>query len=314
MKNAIVILSHCNTQEKLDVLKSNLDTLRKHQDFDIILTSHILLPQDILDKVDYFVYDKSNPILQWPDRGMFFWKFLNIDNTDYQLRYIQADYGWTVFNQIKLGGSVCLDRGYKNIYFMNYDLDISPEVDLTMRINDGNPYTFKVENWEKTIMEPALILFKLPSKYLKPFLDFITLDNYNDNLNFIPEDFLSKALKDVPVVQHPLILKDQIDFYYRTADKFTNSKYKEFQYFITTYDFTQWQPEDDPYKVHSPSIVFYDIKSPIEVGFENSPFPPFILNPGKDYIFPPQDCYVKLNGKHIKLETPERQQYVTIRK
>lgn len=314
MKNAIVILSHCNTQEKLDVLNSNLDKLKNYQDLDIILTSHILLPQDVLDKVDYFVYDKSNPILQWPDRGMFFWKFLTIDNIDYQLRYIQADYGWTVFNQIKLGGGVCLDKNYNNIYFMNYDLDISPEVDFTLRINDSNAYTFTVENWEGTLMEPALILFKLPSQYLKSFLDYISINRYSDNLNFIPEDFLTKALAHVPVVKHPLVLKDQIDFYHKTSDKFTNSKYDEFQYFVTTYDFTQWQPEDDDYKVHTPSIVFYDVKSPIQVSLDTSPFPPYILEPGKNYIFPLQDCYVTLNGEKIKLETPERQQYITVRK
>ena len=54
MKKAVIILSHCNTEEKLQVLKNNISKLKSNPNLDIILTSHISLPQEVVDSVEYF--------------------------------------------------------------------------------------------------------------------------------------------------------------------------------------------------------------------------------------------------------------------
>ena len=68
-KNLVVILSHCNDEEKLKVLEDNIKKL-KLEGFDILLTTHIPLPQNTQSQVEYLIYDKSNPLIYWPERGM----------------------------------------------------------------------------------------------------------------------------------------------------------------------------------------------------------------------------------------------------
>ena len=50
-KNILIIQSHCNTEIKLKVLSDNLEKL-KNFDLDILLFSHIPLPEEITKKVN----------------------------------------------------------------------------------------------------------------------------------------------------------------------------------------------------------------------------------------------------------------------
>mgnify|MGYP003353522814 FL=1 len=59
MKNIVLIQSHCDTEEKLDYLKKNIEKIKKF-DLEILLFSHIPLNQEVIGMVDYFVFDKSN--------------------------------------------------------------------------------------------------------------------------------------------------------------------------------------------------------------------------------------------------------------
>ena len=62
MKKIVLIQSHCNTNEKIEILKKNITELRK-LDVDILLFSHIMIPSEVIESVDYFVYDKSTMIV-----------------------------------------------------------------------------------------------------------------------------------------------------------------------------------------------------------------------------------------------------------
>jgi hypothetical protein len=87
--NLIIILSHCDSREKSEILIDNIKKL-KTQNFDVLLLSHIPIPSSIQQIVEYFIYDKSNPIINWPDRGMVFWKKI-LGNTNYRLQTIYPD-------------------------------------------------------------------------------------------------------------------------------------------------------------------------------------------------------------------------------
>jgi len=62
MKNLVIILSHCDTEGKIKILKDNLESLNM-LNLDTMLTSHCPLSTDIQKEVNYFIYDKSNPLL-----------------------------------------------------------------------------------------------------------------------------------------------------------------------------------------------------------------------------------------------------------
>ena len=70
--NLIIITCHCNDSNKLNVLNENIDLL-KSNGFDILLISHISIPFDIQQKVEYYIFDKSNPIIYPPVRTFRFW-------------------------------------------------------------------------------------------------------------------------------------------------------------------------------------------------------------------------------------------------
>ena len=117
--NLIIILSHCDSREKREILIDNIKKL-KTQNFDILLLSHIPIPPSIQQIVEYFIYDKSNPIINWPDRGMVFWKKI-LGDPNLRLQTIYPDYGWTAFNQILLGGNLGLSLDYDYFSFRFYN-------------------------------------------------------------------------------------------------------------------------------------------------------------------------------------------------
>jgi hypothetical protein len=69
MKRIVLINSYCDTQEKIDVLLENLNIL-KSAGLDKFLYSPILLPNNIIECCTYFMYNKQNPILHFPEKGV----------------------------------------------------------------------------------------------------------------------------------------------------------------------------------------------------------------------------------------------------
>ena len=62
MNKLYCITSHCNTLKKVKSLKRTIKQLND-LNRDILLISHIPLSEDIIESVNYFIYDGSNPIL-----------------------------------------------------------------------------------------------------------------------------------------------------------------------------------------------------------------------------------------------------------
>jgi len=71
MKKIALISSFCDTQDKLNVLKKNIETLKKN-DLDVLLMSPIHLPENIQSMCDYYFQTKDNPVYDWPTKAIFF--------------------------------------------------------------------------------------------------------------------------------------------------------------------------------------------------------------------------------------------------
>ncbi len=174
--NLIIILSHCDSKEKIEILTDNIKKL-KTQNFDILLLSHIPIPSHIQQIVEYFIYDKSNPIINWPYRGMVFWKKI-LDDTNYRLQTIYPDYGWTAFNQILLGGNLGLSLDYNHFSFINYDIQITDLIITTLN-NPTSFLTSKVQPCsESNPRYPSFMLNILNRKNLKALLPLINKEHY----------------------------------------------------------------------------------------------------------------------------------------
>ena len=310
MKRSVVIFSHCNTEQKISVLRNNILKLKSYSNLDIILTSHISLPQDIIDSVEYFIYDKSNPILNWPQRGMFFYKIFPMGNSKVYLNYIQPDYGWTVFNQLLLGGNLSYLKQYDITYFMNYDLSLDSNLDSIFSSQDQQSYFFSVKNWHDSTIFPGLILFKVNKSQLFHILSNTTLENYCKD--GIPEHFLSDIIQDFDYIHPEYNITDQIDYYdknnYYTnnSNPFTDSIYPEFDYFMSNYDFTKWYCNDKG-KMYLNSTFFFNIKEEITIKVDNIEQ---VLKPGVHYIF--NSTNIRYKEANLINKFDNKQQYISV--
>lgn len=121
-KSAVVILSHADTEDKIEILDECVNEL-KSQGYPIIISSHINVPNYLYDKVDYVIYDKENPLIRYDEYNssysvVFFWS----KHDGYEQSYpIEFNHAYAVLKLIKNGCSVGQVNGYEYTHFVNYD-------------------------------------------------------------------------------------------------------------------------------------------------------------------------------------------------
>ena len=186
MKNLVVITSHCPTEEKQKVLRDQLNLL-KLQNIDILLFSHVTLPQEIISLSDYFLYDKSNPLLHWPEKGQILWNKITNDNQLYELKSIYPNHGWTVFNQIIKASNFALPLDYEYYSFINYDLRM--DLELIKSLNNPTHNNILTSSFIDGIINekrmPGLLFNILSKKSLTQLLPLIEREIYSYGLQII---------------------------------------------------------------------------------------------------------------------------------
>lgn len=282
-KNLVIILSHCDTTEKLNVLKKNIKTLKAHN-FDILLSSHIPVSNNIQSQIEYFIYDKSNPILNWPQRGMTYWKTLWTGIENLKLKNILSDYGWTAFNQILATSNLGLSLDYTHYSFINYDVVLTPLMLKEMK----NPKDFicsKVfENKNKQGFRFPSFMFNIISKEnLKKLIPLISKKQYIEGSNQVPphtfkdaEHYLGHLISVFNYEIFPELIKDQIEFGDKDPFNFNvdNDLFKIF-----------YQSVQDPKMYETePSILLYDIQNKFKLLINN-----------EEIQINPSSCRIKFN-------------------
>lgn len=121
-KECFLITTYCDTEEKVGVLRDTLESLKKYN-LDICVHAHYPLPVDIQQKIKYYIYDKSNPIIPFGPRGIIVWRKMQ----NLQLNILKRDYGYTVVSQWKQGLLFLYGMGYNKVHVLNYDAIVSDE-------------------------------------------------------------------------------------------------------------------------------------------------------------------------------------------
>ena len=176
--NLIAILCHCNTPEKEELLKENIQTIKK-EGHDILIVSHIPVSYEIQDMVKYSIYDKSNPLITYPDRGMVYWQYREINETKIKMQNIMPDYGWTALNQILNVTRFALPLDYTHYTFLNYDALLTDVVLHELR-EPADFVTSKVKDDRNDdgYRYPSFMLNILTKKNLERLLPLIDKDDY----------------------------------------------------------------------------------------------------------------------------------------
>ena len=178
-KNLVIIMCHCDNDIKKNTLNKNIDKI-KSEGFDIMVLSHIPVSNSIQSKVDYFIYDKSNPTITYPYRGMVFWKNLKFKDKKIRLQNILDDYGWTALNQILLAGNLGVSLDYNYFSFINYDIKITDNIVYDLK----NPSSFLVSKVkdlgvkDKDYRFPSFMFNVLSKENLKSILPIINKKYY----------------------------------------------------------------------------------------------------------------------------------------
>ena len=122
-----IVLSHADTEEKEDLLRRSVTSL-KNQGYQIAVSTHIPVSEEVFKLADFVVYDEDNPIVYQEEyrRLSSMIPIFMMDYQDFELNYaFDYNHGFAALKLIKNGLGVALANGYVISHFVNYDYVIT---------------------------------------------------------------------------------------------------------------------------------------------------------------------------------------------
>jgi hypothetical protein len=178
MKDLILIGAHCPDDEREQFLIRLVNQLQTIRDsFDILICSHLYIPEHITKKVDYFFYDKNNELLYdstylnqpWfsPFEGMTILSTLVSNQSTYL----------AVYRILISGLGISKSFGYKKVHYLEYDTDLQDTSDLILHSKLLDEY-----DW--------IAIKKEEENFSLNNLDCPIGNFYSFNLDSVPDIFL----------------------------------------------------------------------------------------------------------------------------
>jgi hypothetical protein len=215
-KTCVVLISHCDTKKKKDILLNTINEIKNHLDVDILLYSNKVRLSDIYqENINHYIFDNRN----FDVKKMYRW-----DKTHgHKLITTFYDVGYFVIEQIKMSSNHLMGLGYEHTILMNYDIKLVEEdfQDINRYLFDNYEYDgllFDRENANR--LSPILLMFNI-----RKFYNYFNIDlNYfNKEKSF--EEYLYKIFNgrdNVEIVYRyisSLVLVFDDNYIYR-QDKF----------------------------------------------------------------------------------------------
>jgi hypothetical protein len=171
-EHVIIIGAYSNTPEKKDLLLKCIQSC-KQTNIDIILSSHFEELSEIYSQVDYYIYDKDNPIITY-EEGHKFGCYVNFyaKNKDKSACWSGAmQHSYAVFTLMRNGINLAKNLNKKYIHFMDYDSVIDKELFLKEMIKplETFPLSCRLYNVQgEMLMKTYFFSFRI-----EVFYDFI---------------------------------------------------------------------------------------------------------------------------------------------
>ena len=251
MKKVALISTYCDTQEKIDVLSKNIDNVKTFG-IDVIVISPFYLPEYIQNKCDYFFSMKDNPVLDWPQKAMYAWRELTLNENRIIITRTYADYGWAGLYQVKKLSEIALSLEYDYFYHMIYDLKFDETVvEGLLSERECDVYSSKRGD---IIWEVGLHFMIFNREKLTNFIQHITLQNYLNSRGGDAFVWLHRLIEIFPynIVKKPV--EDEI-YYYEGHDFFNSSPAEGIKFFIDNNDEI----------VETVRLLFYNVSEPKEI-------------------------------------------------
>jgi FkbM family methyltransferase len=144
-KNMFVILTYPDTKIKEDITEECIEAI-KSSGMKTLLASHYPVNKKLQDKVDYYLYDSYNPLIEHT-LYKYFWSTMQEGRVDIYLDKLQnkskLNQSLTVLNNIENSVKFAKEAGYDNIICCSYDFifnnnDIDTIKNLCKRIDKEN--------------------------------------------------------------------------------------------------------------------------------------------------------------------------------
>jgi hypothetical protein len=136
----ILILAYTPNLEKVDGLREIIKTLKMFG-YKICLATHSSTPQDIIDRCDYFIFDKKNEVNYDPDIA--YWIFHQLP--EFEVRYKQYGSMSThivpIVRLITGAFSYLKAVGIEKVCMIEYDVEVHNDEIFKIVDNDLNDYT-----------------------------------------------------------------------------------------------------------------------------------------------------------------------------
>jgi len=135
MKKVALISTFCDTQEKIDVLKSSLLKLTE-LGIDSLIITPIELPQEVIQMSTYCFFTKENPILKWPEYCRVVSSVISENGKSFKVNMGLSYYGFAAAWQIKKLSQLALTYEYDRFYVLVYDVLFDETLINALRSDD----------------------------------------------------------------------------------------------------------------------------------------------------------------------------------
>ena len=228
MKKIALISSFCNDQEKLELLKKNIITI-KSLGVDVMVISPLKLDDETIDLCDYLIYTKENPVLNWPEKSYFQWWDGTVNGEHITMTTTYPDYGYAGLVQVKRMADLALSMDYDIFFPMIYDININEHVTSVFLNSKKNSFFPSMRDGQ--IWGIGLHLISLDREHMTRFKMLITKESYLVEGDFDAFAWLHRAVKLIPGVVEDRPVEDLIYFLSNT-DFFNISPSDKFKCFI----------------------------------------------------------------------------------
>ena len=220
MKSLIIIGAYCPDVERKQLLENCINSLQPiRKDFDILISSHVHVPEYIVDKVDYYFYDKDNELITDWDLMNTPW-FSPNDNLTI-VSSLTSNYSTylAVFKTLINGMGCAKNLGYKIAHWVEYDSifkDYSDFYDNDVLLKDYVSVQYVKPNR----------LFESNLPWGQGPFQSINLDKVNNLLTTYDKEELLKILKESSHKTNEYIIRN---IYTLDGEKIYNKNFDEIQ-------------------------------------------------------------------------------------
>jgi hypothetical protein len=185
MNDLIMITAFCDTKEKEETLRNLVTQISNQKDnFDLMIISHSVIPDDIVEKCDYHFYDKKNELLYEYELRSKPWFAPMGERPILSIFTGFFNTHLAIWRMLILGNSIAKNCGYRKVHHIEYDCSISDFSEI--KDNSNLLESYDVITYNKKEVNVDNILFGTYQAY--------RLDSLHEDLFILNENKLKNEI------------------------------------------------------------------------------------------------------------------------